>query len=63
MFFIDTLYSNHRKMESKRFQLEYDIDGLVYKVNDFNELKPGFDKGLDTICNGIINGDEFVYEN
>ena len=33
---IDTLYSNHRKMESKRFQLDYDIDGLVYKVDNID---------------------------
>ena len=25
---------NHRKFEKIRFELDYDIDGLVYKVND-----------------------------
>ena len=26
----------HKKFEETRFDLDYDIDGLVYKVNDLN---------------------------
>ena len=43
---IDTLYSNHRKMESKRFQLDYDIDGLVYKVDNID-----YQNRLGTVAN------------
>ena len=32
----DNLIRNHKDFENKRFELEYDVDGLVYKVNDFN---------------------------
>ena len=32
---IDDLIDNHQNFEKKRFQLEYDVDGLVYKINDF----------------------------
>ena len=31
---IDELLKYHEKFERKRFNLEYDVDGLVYKVND-----------------------------
>ena len=31
---IDNLVKFHQKFEKKRFDLKYDIDGLVYKVND-----------------------------
>ena len=30
------LVNNHNKMENLRFNLNYDIDGLVYKVNDIS---------------------------
>ena len=33
---IDNLIRNHKHFEKKRFELEYDVDGLVYKVNDLN---------------------------
>ena len=33
---IDNLINNHRKFELKRNDIDYDIDGLVYKINDFN---------------------------
>ena len=29
------LIKNHNEFETKRFNLEYDVDGLVYKINDF----------------------------
>jgi len=31
---IDELVKFHKKFEDKRFDLNYDIDGLVYKIND-----------------------------
>ena len=31
---IDELIKFHKKFEEKRFDLDYDLDGLVYKVND-----------------------------
>ena len=33
---INELVKFHKKFEDKRFDLEYDVDGLVYKVNDLN---------------------------
>ena len=33
---INELVKFHNKFEDKRFDLEYDVDGLVYKVNDLN---------------------------
>ena len=33
---VDDLVDNHQKFEKKRFALEYDIDGLVYKINELN---------------------------
>ena len=33
---IDELIKFHKKFENKRFDLDYDVDGLVYKVNDLN---------------------------
>ena len=31
----ENLYKNHLDFEDKRFDIDYDIDGLVYKVNSF----------------------------
>ena len=31
----ENLIKNHLDFENKRFEIDYDIDGLVYKVNDF----------------------------
>jgi len=33
---IDNLIKNYEEVEKKRMQLDFDIDGLVYKINDFN---------------------------
>ena len=33
---IDQLISFHKKFENKRFDLDYDVDGLVYKINDLD---------------------------
>ncbi len=33
---IDELIKYHKSFEAKRFGLDYDLDGLVYKVNDLN---------------------------
>ena len=35
----DNLFRNHLDFENKRFEIDYDIDGLVYKVNDFKLQK------------------------
>ena len=32
---VDNLVTNHKEFENNRFKLDYDIDGLVYKINDF----------------------------
>ncbi len=31
---INDLIKNHQNFEKKRYELEYDVDGLVYKIND-----------------------------
>jgi hypothetical protein len=31
------------------------------KINGLDDLMPGRSVGLDVICNGIMNGDEFIY--
>ena len=36
---IDNLILNYRDLENKRKEIEYDIDGIVYKVNDFKLQK------------------------
>jgi hypothetical protein len=33
-----------------------------FKIRNFYELEPGHHKGLDVICNGIINGEPFIFE-
>ena len=36
---INNLIDNHKNLEEKRNEIDFDIDGLVYKVNDFNLQK------------------------
>ena len=36
---IKNLLFNHQNIEKKRFELNYDIDGIVYKINDFKLQK------------------------
>ena len=36
---IKNLIINHKKLEEKRKEIEFDIDGIVYKVNDFELQK------------------------
>ena len=36
---IKGLVSHHKKFENERFELEYDIDGLVYKIDDLELQK------------------------
>ena len=33
---MDDIETNHKNIESLRSSLDYDVDGIVYKVNDFN---------------------------
>tara|TARA_B100000029_G_scaffold140581_1_gene135765 strand:- start:1607 stop:3625 length:2019 start_codon:yes stop_codon:yes gene_type:complete len=32
---IENLLENYKKIENQRFELDYDVDGLVYKINSF----------------------------
>ena len=36
---VDNLVLNHFKLEQKRKEIEFDIDGIVYKINDFTLQK------------------------
>ena len=36
---IDNLMKNHADIENKRYELDYDVDGLVYKINSFDLQK------------------------
>ena len=36
---VDNLMKHHLNFENKRFDLEYDVDGLVYKINDIKLQK------------------------
>jgi DNA ligase (NAD+) len=36
---IKNLMKNYQEIEKKRAELDFDIDGIVYKVNDFNLQK------------------------
>ena len=36
---IDSLMQNHSEIEEKRKEIDFDIDGIVYKVNDFSLQK------------------------
>ena len=33
---VDNLIKNHKNLEEKRKEIDFDIDGIVYKVNDFD---------------------------
>ena len=35
---------------------------LNIKLNNLDELRPGSDKGLDVICNGILGDTDFIYD-
>ena len=40
---INDLIKNHNSVEEKRYELEYDVDGLVYKINDLKlQTRLGF---------------------
>ena len=39
LYKIDELINFHKTFEIKRFDLDYDLDGLVYKINDLNLQK------------------------
>jgi DNA ligase (NAD+) len=39
LYGIENLISNHKNIEQKRKEIDFDIDGIVYKVNDFNLQK------------------------
>ena len=43
---IDNLIDYHKKFEAKRFNINYDLDGLVYKINDLS-----FQKRLGFVAN------------
>ena len=43
---LQNLVSHHAEFEKQRFNLEYDVDGLVYKINDFD-----FQKRLGYVAN------------
>ena len=36
---IDNLMNNHKYLEEKRNDIKFDVDGIVYKVNDFSLQK------------------------
>ncbi len=36
---IDNLVQNHKELESKRYDLDFDVDGLVYKINNLDLQK------------------------
>ena len=40
---VENLINYHKEFEKRRFDLDYDVDGLVYKINDFNlQARLGF---------------------
>jgi len=40
---IENLINYHKEFEKSRFDIDYDVDGLVYKINDFNlQTRLGF---------------------
>jgi DNA ligase (NAD+) len=36
---VDNLVKNHKDLEEKRAKIDFDVDGIVYKVNDFDLQK------------------------
>ena len=36
---IENLMKNYKEIENKRGSLDFDIDGIVYKINDFKLQK------------------------
>ena len=36
---VEEIYTNHKIIEKKRLEIDYDLDGLVYKVDDLNLQK------------------------
>jgi len=36
---VNNLIKNHKDLEKKRVKIDFDIDGIVYKINDFNLQK------------------------
>ena len=36
---LNEIAKQHKKVDNLRSSLDYDIDGLVYKINDFNLQK------------------------
>jgi hypothetical protein len=43
-------------MKASSNAVPYEID-----INDLAELMPGSDLGLDVLCDGILEGSEFIY--
>lgn len=51
-----------RRMIPLPFLVQTSTNSLFeLKLSDIDELLPGKFPGLDVICNGILNGDEFIY--
>ena len=39
-----------------------DSYSFLININNFSDLMPGKNAGLDTICTGILTGEDFIYE-
>jgi hypothetical protein len=46
-----------KENNSEPKELQYTID-----IDEMHVLEPGWDKGLDVVCNGIINHCDFIFE-
>ncbi len=42
--------------------LEADRDEVTFSITSLDDLSPGNDPGLDVICAGILDGEEFVFD-